>query len=440
MQPFRIRRRLGRAGNILLLTALAAVPLIGMVALAVDFGQASLVKQKLDLAADSAALLGATAASNAWKAGQTDAVQVGIAAGQGRFMAQSASQTHVVTNPPAVVVTQNGGLFNASVTYTAATPTTFGRILGITVLPIGGESNASLSLNPFADIQILMDVSSSMTLAATPEAVAAMEALAAHFKAPKGEPVPGNVSTTCTFACHWTATGVDYYTLAVKQGIQLRITVLQAAVANLINTLTGLDANNYYQLGLYTFNQGFNPIYPLSQDVAGASASLTTIAPRVNFCADDVTCPDTYFSNAMAQLTAIDASLPQQQGAQAAQRFLFLVSDGVYDQYINGQRQLGAFNPADCAALKTQGVSILVLYTPYTPIPSNSYYMQHVDPEASQIVPNLQACASSPSYYFVANDAADINTQLQAMLQLVIQATSHLIKGPDTAKPAPKPH
>lgn len=90
------RRRLGRAGNILILTALIAVPMTGMVALAVDFGQTSVVKGKLDLAADSAALLAATAAANAWNAGDVNARQKAITAAEGRFRAQSANQTNVV--------------------------------------------------------------------------------------------------------------------------------------------------------------------------------------------------------------------------------------------------------------------------------------------------------------------------------------------------------
>ena len=418
-------RRLGQGGNVLLLVALAIVPLIGMVALAVDFGRTAMVKSKLDFAADTAALLAATAASNAWKAGDADAIQKGITAAQARFQAQGDNQSEVAIGAVDVGLTRNGGLFNATVTYTAQEPTTFGKVLGIATLPISGQASASLSLNPFVDIQILMDVSSSMTLAATPDAITAMQKLTSTFK--PVPPAPDNVSTSCTFACHWSTTNVDYYQLALKNNVQLRITVLQAAVAGVIDTLTRLDMNNRFQLGLYSFSKLFNILYPLSNDVTGAMASLDTIAPDVNFCANDVTCPDTYFSNAMAQLTAVDQLLPQ-QGDQLPQRFLFLVSDGVYDQYVSGQRQIGAFDPADCAALKALGINILVLHTPYTPIPSNGYYMQHVEPTSTIIVPNLQACASSPAYYFVAANATDINTQMQNMLQLVVRSTSHLIK------------
>jgi Flp pilus assembly protein TadG len=421
-------RRLGRAGNVAILTALAMVPLLGMVALAVDFGQASMVKAELDLAADAAALVAVTAASNAWNAHDANPVQEATAAAQARFQAQSASQPNVTIGAVNVSLTQTGVLFNVTVTYAAQTPTSFASVLGITTLPIGGQASASLSLNPYVDIQVLMDASSSMTLAATADAMTAMAALATTFKATRNEKVPGNVSTTCTLACHWSATDLDYYKLAVTSvpPVQLRITVLQAAVGGLINTLLSLDTDSRFRLGLYTFNQQLNTVYALSQDVAGAAASVPNIAPDVNFCTNDKTCPDTYFSKSMAQLTAL-ALPPAPQGNVVPQRFLFLVSDGVYDQYVSGQRQIGAFNPTDCAALKAMGASILVLYTPYTaPVPSNSYYVQHVEPVSAEIVPNLQACASSPSYFFVANDATDINNQLQNMLQLVVQTSSHL--------------
>ena len=424
------RYRLGRAGNILILVALAAVPLIGVVALAIDFGRTSLVKGKLDLAADEAALLAATAASNAFKVGDVNAVAEAIAAAKARFLAQT---DYLTSNPSMangtvvnVGLTQTGGLFNANVTYTAQTPTTFAWVVGIKTLPIAGQSSASLSLNPYVDIQILMDVSSSMTLA-TPDAMPAMAALAKGFKAAPGQKVPDNIDQACTLACHWTSTGVDYYQLALKNNVQLRITVLQAAVGNLITTLTGLDAGNRFRLGLYSFNTQLNTVYALSPNVAGATASIAGIAPDVNFCSNDQTCPETYFSKSMAQLTALALPAPQQAN-MIPQRFLFIVGDGVYDQYVSNQRQMGAFSPTDCAALKAQDVSILVLYTPYAaPVPTNAYYVQHIQPISGQIEPNLQACASSPNYYFVANDATDINTQLQAMLQLVVQTSSYLI-------------
>jgi Flp pilus assembly protein TadG len=423
MRSFSLGRRLARGGNVLLLVALSAVPLIGVVALAVDFGQTSSVKSKLDLAADSAALLATTAASNAWKAGDQNAIPEAIAAAKARFVSQAGFQPSASVTAVNVVLTQVGGLFTATVNYIATAQTTFARVLGITTLPIGGQSSSSLSLNPYVDIQILMDVSSSMTLAATPAGMASMVTMVAGF--PSNQ-VIGDSSKGCTLACHWSTTD-DYYLRATQQGIPLRITVLRTAVGGLITTLAGLDSNNRFRLGLYSFNTQLNTVYPLSSDVAGAMASIAGIAPDI-ICA---TClePETFFSKAMASLKT-QALPPPAQANLTPQRFLFIVTDGVYDQTINGNRQLGPVNPSgstDCSQLKALGVNILVLYTPYmAPVPANAFYVSNILPFAPQIVPNLQACASSPSYFFVANDATAINTQLQSMLQLVVQASSHL--------------
>ena len=449
MRYLNLRSRFGRRGNVVLLVALAAVPLLGMVALATDFGLTSDAKSKLDLAADSAALLATTAASNAWNAGHADAAEEGEAAGLTRFQAQIGSlvqtaiggQPRVVVGPVNVEVVQQGGLFNATVNYTASETTTFARVLGFKALPISGSSHSSLSLNPYVDIQILMDVSSSMAVAATPADIARMQTLTTNF-VPKNpnDPKPGNADGNCAFACHWSPTNDDFYQLAIDNNVQLRITVLQQAVTGLINTLIGLDSATRFRLGLYTFSQQFHEITPLSYDIASETASVGTIIPDINDCSSN--CPDTYFSKAMTQLTALDQAQPQ-QGDKAPQRFLFVVTDGVYDEFLPGYqspnplpphpttdgqdgRPIGAFDPADCASLKAMGVNILVLYTPYLPLTDNGYYNSYVAPISPQIVPSLQACASSPNYFFVASDATAIKTQMQNMLQLVIRSTSHL--------------
>ena len=413
-----------RSGNVALLVALAAVPLAGMVALSVDFGMASVIRGKLNLAADSAALLATTAASNAYRQGATNAVQQGVAAATTRFQAQSGNQADVTIDPVQVVLTQNGGLFNATVSYTAAMPTTFASVLGITRLPISGQSSATLSFNPLVDVQVLMDTSSSMTLAATTADMATLENLTANFN-PQG-PLPGNVGRgeSCAFACHWSNTQEDYYQLALRNNVQLRVSVLQTAVTNLITTMQQDNINNRFQLGLYTFNQNFNVVYPLSYNVTGANASVQAIVPDLNDCSSN--CPDTYFSKAMAGITAVDTGLPQ-TGSNVPQRYLLIITDGVFDDVVGGSRAIGAFSPNDCAAIKQLGVTVMVLYTPYLPIPDNAFWVDHVEPITPQIPPNLQACASGQTFFFSANDATGINTELQQMFQLVLQTSSHLI-------------
>ena len=414
-----------RSGNVALVVALAIVPLCGIVGLAVDFGRLSWVKGKLDLAADSSALLAATTAANSFKAGDLNYINEGIAAARGRFAAQTGNQPSVVIGSINVGLTQTGGLFNATVTYTAQIGSTFANLIGLSGFTIGDQAGASLSYNPFVDVQILMDVSSSMTLAATASDQATMEQLTANYK-PTGK-LPSNVSKgeACAFACHWTTTGDDYYQLALRNNVQLRLTVLRSAVGQVIQTMQAQDQNSRFQIGLYTFSDVFNTIYALSSDVADASNALSSVVPALNDCSGQ--CDNTYFTNAMSRLTTIDMSLPQ-QGTNVPQKFLFLISDGVYDETVNGSRKINAFSASDCAALKALNVSILVLYTPYLQIPDNAFWVNNVEPIQGNIQPNLEACASSPSYFFIANDASDIQNQLNAMFALVLESTSHLIQ------------
>lgn len=413
-----------RRGNVALITALLALPLTAMVGLAIDFGGATAARARLDAAADAAALLATTVASNQYLAGASSPVATARAAGLQRFNAQAGSQQNVAVNPAVVAVTQSGSLFTATVTYHGAYQTFLGSIVGVGSIALNGVSASSLSVNPYVDIQVLMDVSSSMTIAATQSDINTMQALTAAYT-PTGT-LPGNVSKgeSCAFACHWTATGDDYLALARRNGVTLRIDVLRAAVGNLITTVTGLNKQAAFRLGLSTFAQHFTAIYPTSSNIASASQALAQIAPDVNDCSSN--CPETYFSAAMASIGQITGPSGNGSSQATSQKFLFVVTDGLVDQYSGSARQIGPISPADCAALKAQGVTILTLYTPYLPLTSNAFYNTYVAPIQAQIQPQLQACASAASYAFTADNAADVDARLQTMLASVIQTSGHL--------------
>jgi Tfp pilus tip-associated adhesin PilY1 len=88
---------------------------------------------------------------------------------------------------------------------------------------------------------------------------------------------------------------------------------------------------------------------------------------------------------------------------------------------------MGPVNPADCDAVKAKNVSIYVLYTTYTPLPYNPFYLNNIAQFLNQPSPNavetaLQACASSPANFFVATSPEDIDQALLAMLAASIRA------------------
>ena len=151
---------------------------------------------------------------------------------------------------------------------------------------------------------------------------------------------------------------------------------------------------------------------------------MAQIAPDINDCSSN--CPESYFANAVQTLGRTTAVSGNGSNQATSQKFLFIVTDGLVDQMSGGNRQIGPVNPADCAVLKSKGVTILTLYTPYLPLTTNGFYNQYVAPIQSQIAPDLQACASSPSLAYQANNATDIDAQLRTMLTAVIQSSGHL--------------
>jgi len=413
-----------RRGAIAILVALLALPLLGLIGLAVDYGSATMAEAKLDVAADAAALLATTSASNAYLAGAIDPIGTAEAAATARFNAQAANQPGVAISSLSVSVQQTGTVFVSNISYKGSITTTLGRIYGVLSIGVGGRASASLSLSPYIDLQVLMDVSSSMTIAATTSAIAQMNQLTQNDR-PTGN-LPGNVSPgeACAFACHWNAAGGDYYALAQQNNVLLRLDVLRSAVSNLIQNVTTLDTQQTMRLGLYTFNESFTQIFPLSGAVAGASSALAQIAPDVNDCSNN--CPETYFSNAMQSMVSITGQSGSGATQATSEKYLFIVTDGLVDEYSGGSRVISTVDLSACNALKAKGVKILVLYTTYLPLPTNGFYQTYVAPIQANIGPQLEACATSPAFFFQANDAADIDTELQQMLATVIQASGHL--------------
>ena len=429
------RWRRDRRANVAIITALLMIPLIGMAGLAIDVGSAVAARATLDAAADSAALLATTVASNQYLAGAANPTTAAKTAAAARFNAQAGTIASVTLGTVTVAMTQNGAQFASTVTYTAGYQTALASVVGVDSIALGGVSSSALSVNPYVDIQVLMDVSASMLIAATPNDIAAMQVLTTNFKPAPNEVVPDNAGASCAFACHWNTDGTDYLALAQANKVTLRLDVLRSAVGNLITNIAALNKQAAFRLGMTTFAQAFSQIYPMSGNISGANAALAAISPDVNMCTSN--CPETYFSGAMASLGTIIGTSGNGSSQVKSQKFLFIVSDGLVDQYTGVARVIGPINPSDCAAIKAQGVQILTLYTPYSELPNNGFWVDNVEPYqepwGSQQQPDLiqqamSACATTPSLAYVATNSAQIDAQLQTMLATVVQTTGHFTR------------
>jgi Flp pilus assembly protein TadG len=429
MTMTRLRALLGdRRGATALAFGLAALPLIAIVALAIDFGGASSAKARLDLAADAGALATVMSASNVFATNPLAPLDPAIADGQKRFNAQAGRIGGVVVQPVQVQVTRDGTTFTAAVSYNATFATAFAGVVGASSIPIGGTAQALLTTGPYVDVQVLLDVSSSMLIAATPADITAMlkysikNDLGQNFANPASSWWPSG----CSFACHWDPNNNDFYRASRLHNITLRLDQLISAVTDMATTINTRNTLSQYRFGLYTFSKDVASNYPLSAAVAGALPVIAAVAPPLG----DYNAP--YETNITESITHFAANDLSQAGdgssASKPKKFVFLLTDGVEDVYSPGRpsnRIESAVNPAACAAMKAKGVTVAVLHTIYYN-PNNEY--SEITAIQDSVTQALQQCASGPDLYFAVSDQNQIDAAMQAMLNVAIAAPARFTR------------
>jgi Flp pilus assembly protein TadG len=236
-------------------------------------------------------------------------------------------------------------------------------------------------------------------------------------------------------------------------------TTNQEASSDLAGALSAVDAIDYYK----------NP------------TAAVPILPNVGYACCETDFPVAVkdllagtYSNGVRFGSAITAAGSGNTPA-TPQKDIFIVTDGMQDSASTGTRENGEMtsalaenatypsNLAVCKNFKSLGFTVYILYIDYNPLP-NQYYMtssvtqtpyfteDFPNVNASQVTtqedaeptstvnggyvpgPNavspdeaaLQACASSPSDFFVANNAADISTAMNAMLKSALSSTIRL--------------
>jgi Flp pilus assembly protein TadG len=198
--------RLNRRGNVAVITALAALPMIAAVGCAIDYSSASMIKTKLQAAADAATLatvsVNSTVLTTAKSMTGNGTVSGGSTFATNYFnanLAQAPESTGYTNLTPTATVTKTGTTMTATVTFTAKVPTYFMGVVGYSNIALSGTSTASYTLPTYINFYLMLDVSGSMSF---PSTTAEQERLQTVN--------PDNYSlypNGCTFACHFTAQG-----------------------------------------------------------------------------------------------------------------------------------------------------------------------------------------------------------------------------------------
>lgn len=431
-------------GNVAVTFALSLIPIVFLCGMALDYASAIYRLQRLNAAADSAALSAVSPSLMSQSASQAQTVATNV------FSAQAAAVTGVSAATPTVTVTQNGLARTATVSFTANSTNFFPSVLRQTAWPLSGTSTAASSTAANIDFYVMLDNSPSMALAATTAGINTMIA---------NTPQQGN-GNGCAFACHQSnpnstdtpgnPAGWDNYQLAQSLGVVTRIQNMATATRSLSSTATSLAAQTgvTFRMGVYTFNTSnlgttLTTVNSLTSNLSQAGTAAASVdvleVYKQNWLTSSVydLDTDTDFASALNTMNSTMATPGTGASGSSPKALLFIVTDGVESTQTSTCTQplmhhggitrcLQPFDISLCSTIKNRGIDIAILYTEYLPLPADPFYNQRVAQFQSSIGPNLQSCASSGLYFAVSTDD-DITSAMATLFKTAVQAMeSHL--------------
>ncbi len=291
-----------------------------------------------------------------------------------------------------------------------------------------------------------------------------------------GTPAFPSDAPPCAFACHdlggstTPANIVEGLNNAHTAGAKTRFDVMVLAAQQLINSVqTELGANNNLAKNNYVFN-----VYSFDNSIHQyGSSNMTCTATACSGPLNAVTAVtpgmDTYLNAAMASFSAAsgtNAIGPNGTGLSTASplKFMILVTDGLqsdrnanwtasgvqppnpepeWDYSTNSSFKTitggfdGPIDTTNCAKLKSEGVVLAVLETPYVPLTGEDPQVQPYEQTVRHTIypggPNsqstistaLQACATT-GYYFQAVSSSDIATGFLTLTNQFIQHSAYI--------------
>jgi Flp pilus assembly protein TadG len=300
-----------RKANVAIMFALAMVPTIFLLGMAMDYTHAQRMKVDLDAATDAAGVAAVTsvmmqqtpqaaqtAAQNIFKATANALVSNNNLAGQPSLtVAVNCSNPNATTGyctypacPGSNAVyadsanSNNQVVRNVQVCYNAASNNAFPSVLNQASWPVSGQSATRNQGAPNINFYLLLDDSPSMAIGATSSDINTLIANTQNQVDSSG--VKG-----CGFACHQTNPaadnlgnpgGVDNYQLARNLGLTLRIDRVSQAVQALMNTAESVSTTNrnMYGIAIYTFDYQLNSSSPIFAPSGKPGVLRTPVTPN----------------------------------------------------------------------------------------------------------------------------------------------------------------
>jgi len=203
------RFRSNNRGNVAVISALAALPLVAAVGCVIDYTTESMIKTKLQAAADAASLATVSANSSIITTAKNMSGNGTVSGGStyainffNANLSTSPENTGYTGLSPTATVTKSGQTITSTVSFTAQVPTYFVKVLGYSNVAVSGTSSATYTMPTYINFYLMLDVSGSMSFPSTAaEQTRLMAVNPDNLTGSNG--YPGG----CQFACHFTAQG-----------------------------------------------------------------------------------------------------------------------------------------------------------------------------------------------------------------------------------------
>jgi Flp pilus assembly protein TadG len=393
------RFRHDNKGNLAVIFAIAAVPVITAIGCATDYSLATRVKAKLQSAADAASVASISQRSPGYIAAtqmtSNGSVAAGVTDANNVFNGNASTNSGYSNLAVTSTVTKTNSTLTSTVQFSAQVPVVFLKLLGYQYLTVTGNSSSSGSLPLYLDFYLMLDVSGSMGLPSTNAEQTRLAAINPDNHV--------NYPTGCTLACHFSPANscgnstqkyptnnmclgypvsrVSYsgYQQLLTQNsghlpnsmisglpsslytslppvsscatdgtdacIQLRADAVGYAVNQLFITANATQKiANEFRIGLYPFIQYLYAYFPLTSSINGSATSPGTI----NYAAANLASlldtnansnlgsGGTHFENAFPTISNLITSVGDGSASNNTLPYVFLVTDGAEDPQTKG--------------------------------------------------------------------------------------------------------
>lgn len=367
-----------KRGAVAPIYAVAALPLIAIVGVSVDFGVLMRARAAGQSAADAAVL--AALAPSTPRNEREAAAQAAFRANLPRALARM--------NPRlTVTITERDNLRTARAIFALDHPLFLSRLVSGPSTEVGGEAQASVAMFDYIDVDLWLDGSASMGVAADEAGRDRLRALS------RSDPEHAN----CAFACHIpTRLAGPYPTSEARahaNGVRLRFDVMKDNVVGLVDTLAaqaGPERRVRYSVNRLALD--FDVLLPLTENEERVRTTINrfALAPNFNQSASMI---ERNLSHGASRLPPT----PGDGGPGSPRRVVVLVTDGM--QFNWSAVRAGEIEPEVCEEVKSTGAIMAVVQLRYVELNGDWAFEHYVRPHFHQLGPALQACASD-GYYF----------------------------------------